>query len=245
MIYFFRGLIIFCIANVIPLLIWGGSGGMIPVWLTLAGIAFLFSLKKINHFFFQKKWFKILFTIGIFTLTIIEIAIILVGLPSHNSQGDDYIIVLGAQVRGERPSATLQYRIDAAYEYLRTFKETKAVLSGGQGPDEIMTEAQAMYNDLIDKGIDKERLWLEENSHNTRENLIYSFEMIEKMQKGATISVVSSSFHLLRAKMQAHLLGKDVGTVSARNYPFLIFNYYFREFFAVLKEIIIYGITYI
>ena len=240
MIYFFRGLMAFCVLNLIPLIFWGGSGGMIPVWIGMAAASLALSFRKCNHFFFKRKWVKRLFALGIAFFLGVEGMIIIGGLPVNNEKNNDYIIVLGAQVRGNYPSATLKYRLDAAYNYMEKYPGTKAVLSGGQGPDEIMTEAQAMYDYLVARGISEDRLLLEDESHTTRENLINSFEMIDAENPEASISVVSNSFHILRARMQAKELGKEVGSVSAKNYPYLIPNYYFREFFAVVKEIFIY-----
>lgn len=240
MIYFFRGLTLFSILNVIPLILFGGSGGMIPVWLVLALAACILSFRRCYEILFNHRWVKVLFSIGVICFGVVETMIIVGGLPMNNRAQSDYIIVLGAHVKGNSPSATLQYRLDAAYEYLMTHPKSKAVLSGGQGDDEIMTEAEAMYNDLVARGIDKERLLLEDKSHTTRENLINSFAIIDAENQEATISVVSNSFHILRAKMQAKELGKTVGGISAKNYPLLIPNYYVREFFAVVKEIFIY-----
>ena len=128
--------------------------------------------------------------------------------------------------------------MEKGYEYLEAHPKTKAVLSGGQGPDEIMTEAQAMYVYLVNKGIDKERLILEDESHSTYENLTNSFKLIDAEKENATISVVSNRFHILRAQIQAKKLGRAVGGIGARSYVYLIPNYYFREFFAVMKEIV-------
>lgn len=61
----------------------------------------------------------------------------------------DYLIILGARVRGETPSLDLQYRLDVAYDYLEKSPSTKAILTGGQGKGEDITEAEAMRRYLV------------------------------------------------------------------------------------------------
>ena len=74
----------------------------------------------------------------------------------------DYIVVLGAKVRETGPSASLWDRIRGAHDYLVAHPNVIAIVSGGQGEDEPMTEAQAMYDGLVGMGIDPGRIWLEE-----------------------------------------------------------------------------------
>ena len=78
--------------------------------------------------------------------------------PSANA---DYVIVLGAHVFGERMSANLRYRVEAAYGYLKKNPDTKVVLSGGQGQGEEITEAEAMRRYLVQEGIEEDRILIE------------------------------------------------------------------------------------
>lgn len=239
MIYGFRVLTGVSLLNTAILVIYGGAGGMIPVWIAITIIAAMLSFRKCYEYLFSKWWVRIPFILGVLCFVFVEGAIIWNGFAAEPKEGSDYIIILGAQVRGNRPSATLEYRLEKGYEYLLEHPETKAVLSGGQGPDEIMTEAAAMYVYLVNKGISNERLIIEDESHSTYENLINSFKLIDAEKENATISVVSNRFHILRAQIQAKKLGKEVGGVGAKSYVYLIPNYYFREFFAVMKELIL------
>lgn len=239
MIWFFRGLSVFSLMNTVAMSIYGGAGGMIPVWVLVTIIAFILSFKKSYEAIFKKLWIKIPFFIGLMCFVVVEGWIVWNGFRAVPQISSDFIIILGAQVRGTKPSATLKYRLDKGYEYLMANPETKAILSGGQGPDEIITEAEGMYHYLVEKGISESRLILEDESHSTRENLINSFALIDAETKNATVSVVSNRFHILRAQMQAKKLGRIVGGIGAKSYPYLIPNYYFREFFAVLKELVI------
>ena len=90
----------------------------------------------------------------------------------------EYIIVLGAHVEGTRLTLALLERTRRALQYLQENPETKAVLSGGKGTGEAITEAQAMYHYLTEHGIKGERLILEERSTSTAENLKFSLDLI-------------------------------------------------------------------
>ena len=142
------------------------------------------------------------------------VGLVVVGLTEaviiRHSFGDpgqhcDYIVVLGAKVRHDGPSVSLWDRIHGAYDYLLANPESVAIVSGGQGLDEPMTEAKAMADELVGLGISPDRIWLEEQATNTRENLNYSLALIQEKTgtRPEKIGVVSSEYHLLRAKLVA------------------------------------------
>lgn len=144
-------------------------------------------------------------------------------------EGDlDYIIVLGARVnKNNVPSKPLYWRIDAAEEYLRENPNTKAVLSGGKGSDEPMSEAQCMYDALVARGIDADRLILEDKSTNTGENIRYSLALIEE---DATFGVVTNNFHVFRAvKIAENLSGREVSGIASQYRDALLIHYMARE----------------
>ena len=87
---------------------------------------------------------------------------------------NEYAIILGAKVNGEVPSLSLRYRLDAALRYADEYPHVKFILSGGQGPGEHITEAEAMKRFLLDHGIKEERLLLEQQSTSTYENILFS-----------------------------------------------------------------------
>ena len=105
----------------------------------------------------------------------------------------DYIIVLGAHVDGTRLSLALLERTRRAFQYLKENPDTKAVLSGGQGEGERISEAEAMYRYLTDHGIEGKRLFLEERSTNTKENLDFSLALIGNLEH--SVGVVTNNFH--------------------------------------------------
>lgn len=147
------------------------------------------------------------------------------------------VIVLGAGVNGTTPSVALQTRINAAADYLTAHPETTAVLSGGQGPGEDITEAQAMYNALTAAGIDPDRLILEEASTNTRENLENSLALLPDVHH-STIAIVTNDFHMARVRllMTAHSPGGVEQVPAELPWWWLSANYYVRETFAIVKD---------
>ena len=158
-----------------------------------------------------------------------------------------YLLVLGAKVNPHGPSLALRNRIDAAYDYLEAHPDCTAILSGGQGPDEPMTEAQCMYNELVAMGIDPQRLWLEDQSTTTWENMKFSRALLEEKTGTAPeqIGLLSNEFHLFRAQLFARRFGFDpVGVPAATSLPVLKINYFIREAAAVWFYMIFGGKIY-
>ena len=155
----------------------------------------------------------------------------------------DCLIILGAGLYGETPSKSLVTRLEAALEYVKDADEIPIIVSGGQGPGETITEAEAMYRYLIRNGIDEKLIWKEEESTNTRENITYSLALLE--QKGIdlgniTAAVVTNEFHLYRAKHIAGTLGFNaIGVAAKTPYLYLRVFYQCREAAALLKEFLL------
>ena len=174
------------------------------------------------------------------------------GFIIHGSLGApqesrNYLIVLGAKVNPHGPSMALRDRINAAYDYLTAHPDCTAILSGGQGPDEPMTEAQCMYNELVKMGIGPERLWMEGASTNTWENLKFTRDLLAENTGSvpAEIALLSSEFHLFRAGLFARRFGFDaVGVPAPTSLPLLKVNYFIREAAAVWYYLIFGGKIY-
>lgn len=90
------------------------------------------------------------------------------------------VVVLGAALRGEQPSRMLAERLKTAATYLRDHPESSCVVSGGQNDDEIISEAEAMKRYLVGLGIEESRIYLEDRSTNTEENLRMSRDVVER-----------------------------------------------------------------
>ena len=148
----------------------------------------------------------------------------------------DYLIVLGAGVNGTRPSLSLVNRLTAAKAYLEEHPAALAIVTGGQGPGEHITEAEAMFLWLTEAGIAPERILREEKATSTEENLRFSLEIIASRggDPAGKIAIVSSEYHLHRAKQLAAALGAEpVGVAGRTTYPVLRANYFIRETLAV------------
>ena len=184
-------------------------------------------------------------------LVCIGMTVILIteGIIIHASFGDpdehcDYIVVLGCMVWPNGPSPTLQNRIDAAYNYLEEHPGVIAVLSGGKGKDEPMSEAQCMYEGLLKKGIDPDRLWIEDQATSTWTNLQYSLALIESRTgvRPETIGILSSEYHLFRASLQAKDQGvKTVGIPARSTLVTQAINHFMREVAGVWHYILLGG----
>lgn len=156
-------------------------------------------------------------------------------MKADESKDLDCLILLGAQVKGEVPSRALWKRIQRALAYLKAHPKTVAILSGGRGPGEDVTEAEAMRRCLAKGGIPEWRLILEERSTSTLENLKFSQKLL--WDKTCSVGILTSNFHVYRALRLAGKLGyqRPVG-ISAPCEPRYLPHYLMREFFALIKE---------
>lgn len=145
-------------------------------------------------------------------------------------------IVLGCRVYGERPSLMLTERMDAAILYLNENPDAVCIASGGQGTDEDISEAECIYRYLVENGIDAARIYIEDKSTSTRENLAFSYVIIKENALPEEIAIVTNEFHEYRAGIIADRLGLSYGAVSAKTAMWLLPTYYARELFGVLYE---------
>ena len=162
--------------------------------------------------------------------------IIVQGSRGTPKAGCDYLIVLGAGVNGTTPSLSLRERLNAAYDYLSAHPDTICVVSGCQGNGEEISEAQCMFNELTARGIGADRVWMEEQAANTRENLRFSLELIENRTgaRPAEVGIVSSEYHQYRAGLFAREQNVTAYGIPAKTgWVTLRINYYLREIAAV------------
>ena len=125
------------------------------------------------------------------------------GSRDHVQGQPKTMIVLGCQVKPWGPSMLLQDRLDKALAYLQMHPQVTVIVSGGQGWDEPISEAQCMRDYLVERGVAPERIHMEDTSHNTHENLINSAALMERigLEKEDGVLLVSNGFHLTRARM--------------------------------------------
>ena len=148
----------------------------------------------------------------------------------------DYILVLGAQMRLDGPSAVLRYRLDKAAAYLTDNPDTFVIVSGGKGANEPCSEAKGMQEYLIACGIQKERIQIEDQSKTTAENIKNSKSMLPP---DAAVGLVTNNFHMFRALQLAKREGlTGVSGICAPSKAFYLPNNMLREYFAEIKLLV-------
>ena len=203
-----------------------------------AYFAAFIALLIIAHRFLGKGLFRavmVLVCIGFLYFCFVEYHIIREAGTDEDPKRD-YLIVLGAAVYGDQPSLTLVRRMEGALEYLEAYPESIAIVSGGMGAGETVTEAKAMHDWLLDHGIPEERILQEDKATSTQENLAFSFEIIRNRgdEPDGNVAIVSSAYHLYRAKLMARNMEVEAAGVSAPwGYFFVMLNYFIREAFGV------------
>lgn len=216
--------------------------GSVGILLTLWGI-----FKRLNQIEQYKlvtnvigRIALILFIIWLSSFLVIQGLIIYAISSSNEAVEVDYVLVLGAGLRGEEPSLTLSRRLDKSLEYLEMNPSVKAIVSGGQGPGETITEAEAMKRFLVKNGIEEQRIIKEDKSTNTKENIMFSKEILDRIENGEIreIVIISSEFHLLRAQFLAKRNGLISYGIPAKTPRIVVLNYFMREYFAVVKSFI-------
>ena len=154
--------------------------------------------------------------------------------PENISANSGTVVVLGCKINGQRPSLTLAGRLDAACEFLKENKDTKVVVSGGQGWDEEISEAYVMKKYLVERGIDEERIFMEEKSVNTDENIKFSGEIIKANGLPEKMYIVTDTFHSYRGYLFAEKNGYKAENISADIYWPLFGEYWVRDILGVL-----------
>ena len=146
------------------------------------------------------------------------------------------LVVPGAKVKGERPSLMLRDRIVAAAEYLEANPTVPCVVSGGQGEDEGASEAQVMYDSLVELGIDPARIYMEDASTNTFENMQYTYDVIRQNGLPERVVIATQEFHQFRCAQYAKEAAlTPVGTATCGTPWYFFLCYWVREFAGICR----------
>lgn len=151
------------------------------------------------------------------------------------SYNEDVVIVLGTGVNGETPTEPLKARLDTALEYISKNSGAAVLVTGGQGPQEDITEAEAMTRYLEERGVPREKILREDRSTSTSENFKFSKPIIDKYYTNAKAAVITNEFHIYRSKAIAAKAGFEVTTLSAPTPWYSAPAAYMRELLAVVK----------
>ncbi len=148
----------------------------------------------------------------------------------------DACMILGAAVYGEEPSPVLSQRIDTAYNFLVNNPNTLAICTGGVGTKALISEAECIRRELIKRGISKERLITENKSGTTVENMKFALTLVP--EGCDTIAVVTSGFHVSRAKLiLSNFTHADIIGIPASGGGALLPHYIFREYVVFITDI--------
>lgn len=209
------------------------NAGIILIW--LVGVAFIFAgifYKKLR----RTKWLLSM-AAAVFVLAAALMTFI-AGYALHDNadQRENAVIVLGSGINGDTVSRQLAYRLDTAVDYCKVNTNAVIIVSGGQGPQETVTEALAMERYLISKGISAERIIREESSVSSYTNLIHSKKILDDYF-GADYKalLITSDYHIYRATRIAQGIGLNCNHLHAETEWYELPVRYLRECAAVLK----------
>lgn len=160
--------------------------------------------KKFLHFL------RGLFVMGLVITLLYSAGICVFGTLNNATYNERYVIVLGAGLNGTEPTLALQSRLDATVDYMNRNTDAVAIVSGGQGTGETITEAEAMENYLISKGIASGRILREEQATSTYENFALSKNYVD----GSCV-FITNEFHVLRSLQMAKMNGIDAAHIGA------------------------------
>lgn len=213
---------------------------LLPVAVIAAAAAAIILRKKLW------PWLRVLLCAGMcfYMLTFSALSVYVfkqTGAQNSNYDKSAVVLVFGCRTYGMIPGQTLRSRLDRAYEILAENPSALCVVSGGMGPNETVTEAVSMRGYLIDRGINEKRIYTEDSSHNTTENIKHIKQLLdENGMSDAAIVCVSSIYHLPRIRMMAAHNDIPVFTVPADTPNiYLAFSDTVREYMAWVKAIIL------
>lgn len=145
----------------------------------------------------------------------------------------DYIVVLGSGIIGKKVTPLLAARIERGMELLYSNPNAVLIMSGGQGPGEDIPESVAMAAYAVGKGVDAERIIMEQKSVSTEENLLFSRKLIDK--EAPKIVIVTTAYHVFRALILAKQQGLKCVGFGAKTKWYFTLNALIREFVGYLR----------
>ena len=153
-------------------------------------------------------------------------------------EGRYTVVVLGAKVEGDAPSRMLRRRLETARDYLLAHPEAPVIVAGGQGSDERRSEASVMAAWLLEQGIESSRIYREDRSTNTAQNIAYAKVLLEAESLPARMLIVSDGFHLPRARLLASQLAIESAALPAATPIWLLPAYWAREMLAIVYTLL-------
>jgi len=174
-----------------------------------------------------------------FHITQYMIATLLCNL-SRPRKNQDYIIVHGCGLIDGNVSRLLAGRVDRAIKFYDEQKKIndppKLIFSGGQGKDEPRSEAEAMMEYAISKGVPESDILLEDKSTTTMQNMLFSKQIMDKDSKGKPYRCIyiTSDYHLLRTGIYARKAKLKISGVGSKTAVYYLPNALLREYIAYI-----------
>ncbi|WP_346939195.1 YdcF family protein [uncultured Clostridium sp.] len=211
-------------------------------WLALAILSYIAYWALKNNLIGNSlgKILTILISIGLIIFFVLEGLIIYTG-TIEDDRITDYVLVLGAGINKEQISKSLRFRLNKAIEFNKVHGNIPIIVSGGMGKGEDITEALAMKRYLVSNGVDENNIIMEGKSTNTYENFKFSKAIMENKSKekdNISVTLITNRFHMFRAKYIGVNTGLKIYCYSAKNEIITSLNFYVRESFAYVKELI-------
>lgn len=183
--------------------------------------------------------FKIFSAVFIICLLIFfSILFYIIKKSKLSAEKEETVIVLGCRVKWDLPSLSLIERCKAAAKYLKQNEKAVAILSGGQGADENISEAECMKRLMLGFGIDEGRLFIEDKSTSTDKNIKFSKEIIEENNLSKSIAIATSEYHEARAGIIAKRHGINAKAIPCKTLNRVKAPFYTREVFGLIYELI-------
>ncbi len=206
----------------------------------LVPVAMLGTVLLIYGLFFEKlpfrKFISGVLAVGLSVLIAFASFLAIYGRNDNADYTEKTVIVLGCGIRGERVSVGLAKRLNKAYEYHLQNPDANIIVSGGQGPQEDIPEALAMKRYLVDKGVPKDKIIMEDKSTSTITNFKFSHEIMkEKGLPDDSVVFVTNGYHVYRAASYAKAEGLTVTHLGTDIIWYTIPMNYMREMLAVMK----------
>ena len=201
--------------------------------------------RRILQYIWQRKGLRVILIVlmalvAILLVWFIVVSVMMLRGAARPAPKNATVIVLGAAVYGETPCLMLTQRLDAAARYLDANPDAACILSGGQGPGEDISEAEAMKRYLLEKGVDESRLYMEDKSTNTFENIQFSKRILEEHRLSPTVVIATQEFHQYRAQAFARRAGlTDAGPCTCHTPPYLLLCYWVRECAAISRMLLL------
>ena len=185
------------------------------------------------------RWIKYFIAAGLCAVLVLSGFLCIYGNIDNASYDEEAVIVLGCAVIGDYPRLSLANRLDAAIEYADKNKDAVIIVSGGQGFQESISEADAMEKYLAQRGVDPSRIIKEDNSSSTFENMAFSKEILDAMfGSDYKVAVITNDYHIFRAVHIAENTGFDASHYHGSTEWYNIIPSYLREAAAIVNTFV-------